>query len=156
MKAPAKQADVKDLSYLINCNPLCAPADTTQDRIAEILCRSPQNKVYLTDDEGKLCGVIQARHLALKLLQLSPTECDFERQMPLLVFQLNAFRAMDLAVTPRTVQLTQSVENAMAAMADENVRDIAVVDRDGHLEGVLEAKTVLSHFFGKISDLMGA
>jgi CBS domain containing-hemolysin-like protein len=149
MKNYAKHASVNDLFYLINCTPPRTHVDTSLDQISERICISSHNKIYLEDDAGKLCGVIQARQLALKILQLSPAESAFEDLVPLMVFQLNAHSSAELAITPPSVNLSDTLETTLTIMGNQDVREIAVVDDNQHLVGVLEAKTILAYYLNK-------
>jgi predicted transcriptional regulator len=155
MKNYAKQATVNDLFYLINCTPPRTYVDTSLEQIAERICISSHNTIYLEDDAGKLCGVIQARQIALKVLQLSPAESEFEDLVPAMVFQLNAFSASQLAIAPPSVQLSDTLENTLVVMGKQDVRELAVLDDNRHLVGVLEAKTILAYYLNKKAHISG-
>ena len=146
---------VHDLFYLINCAVPRAHVNTSLETIAERLCSSSHNKVYLEDDDGKLQGLIQARDVALKILQYSHAESSFEDCVPLMVFQLNSMKSTELAIQAPVVQQYDTLKTALEVMGDRNVREIAVVDEEGRLIGALEGKTILAYYLNKKSQAMG-
>ncbi len=71
MKTNLEKTTVKDIAYLINSSCLRADSGTSLEKLADMLCSSDRHKVYLENGEGKLIGVIQAKQIAMTILDLS-------------------------------------------------------------------------------------
>lgn len=146
MKANLENTTVKDIVYLINTSCLRADSGTLLEKLADMLCVSHQSKVYLEDQNLQLCGVIQAKQIAMKILEFSRNHEDESEMLPALAYVLNSHRGEDLAEHPGTVQSDTRLKHVLALMDQKHVREIAVVDADQHLIGTLEAKTILAHY----------
>ncbi|MDF7801762.1 CBS domain-containing protein [Pontiellaceae bacterium B1224] len=146
MKANLEKTTVKDISYLINSSCLRANSDTSLEKLADLLCTSDRYKVYLEDEAGLLVGVIQAKQIAMKILELSRQKADEEEMLPAIAYVLNFHKGSDLADKPVTVLGSTSLKQVLELMQQNAIREIAVVDVHGHLVGTLEAKNILSHY----------
>ncbi len=146
MKSNLETTLVKDISRLINSSCLQANVDTSLEALAEMLCTSDRYKVYLTHESGQLCGVIQAKHIAMEILNLSTREEDAEEMLPAIAYVLNYRHAMDLAEDVVSVQPDCPLKKVLELMNNNSIREIAVVDSNGHLLGTLEAKNILAQY----------
>jgi Mg/Co/Ni transporter MgtE len=145
MKSNLEKTTVRDIARLINTSYLTANASTSLEKLAEMLCTSDRYKVYLTDREGRLCGVIQAKQIAMELLRLSKSEDDDE-MLPAQAFMLNSRQGAELAEDAPAVFLTARLGVVLDLMEQNNIREIAVIGEDQKLIGTLEAKHILSHY----------
>ena len=146
MKANLEKTTVRDISYLINSSCLRADSETSLENLAEMLCTSDRYKVYLMDSSQRLCGVIQAKQIAMEVLKLSKRKEDAEEMLPAIAYVLNFNHASDLADEAVTVQPSSTLNTVLELMDSNSIREIAVVDEDRHLIGTLEAKHILSHY----------
>ena len=146
MKANLEKTTVKDIAYLINSTCLQADSETSLEKLAEMLCTSDRYKVYLMNGFQQLCGVIQAKQIAMEVLKLSKRKEDAEEMLPAIAYVLNFHHASDLAAEAVTVQPTSTLKTVLELMDSNSIREIAVVDEDQHLLGTLEAKHILSHY----------
>lgn len=146
MKANLQNTSVKDISYLIKSGCLRAPLDTPLEKLADMLCVSDRYKVYLEDEAGLLGGVIQAKQIAVKVLELSRRETDEEEMLPAIAFALNAQTGRDLMDEVITVTGDIRLKTVLELMEQNHIREIAVVDAEGRLVGTLEAKNILAHY----------
>jgi len=146
MKANLECTTIRDVAYFINTSCLRASAGTSLEPLAEMLCSSDRYKVYLEDEEGRLCGVLQAKQIARKVLELSRQQADTEDMLPAISFALNAQTGSDLAEPPVTVHAGSLLKDVLALMDKNHIREIAVVDEAGCLVGTLEAKNILAHY----------
>lgn len=146
MKANLENTTVKDISYLINSSCLRADCGTSLEKLAEMLCSSDRYKVYLEEATGKLVGVIQAKQIAMKVLELSRSKDDEQEMLPAIAYVLNFNHGSNLSEDPVTVTATTSLGQVLELMDQNNIREIAVVNSDGGLVGTLEAKNILSHY----------
>jgi predicted transcriptional regulator len=146
MKSNLENTVVKDISRLINTACLRAPAATSLEALAEMLCTSDRYKVYLSDDSGRLCGVIQAKQIAMEVLRLSKSKEDAEDMLPAIAYLLNSRQAMELASEPVSVQTDCPLKRVLELMDSNSVREVAVVDETGRLIGTLEAKHILAQY----------
>ncbi|MBN2161558.1 MAG: CBS domain-containing protein [Pontiellaceae bacterium] len=146
MKANLENTTVKNLSYLIKSSCLRAPVNTPLEQLAEMLCSSDRYKVYLEDPEGRLVGVIQAKQIAAKVLELSRDKSEAEDMLPAIAFALNAQAGGELAEAAVMVNAETLLKNVLELMEQNHIREIAVVDGEQRLVGILEAKNILSHY----------
>jgi len=146
MKANLEKTTVRDIAYLINSSCLRADCGTSLEKLAEMLCTSDRYKVYLMDGSQQLCGVIQAKQIAMEVLKLSKRKEDAEEMLPAIAYVLNFHHASDLADEAVTVQPSSTLRMVLELMDRKSIREIAVVDEDQHLIGTLEAKHILSHY----------
>jgi predicted transcriptional regulator len=146
MKANLERTTVKDISYLINSSCLRANSGISLEKLADMLCSSDRYKVYLEDAAGKLTGVIQAKQIAMKILELSLQKSDEEEMLPAIAYVLNFHHGSDLAEAPVCVQAATPLKQVLELMHRNSIREIPVVDKDGRLVGTLEAKHILSHY----------
>ncbi len=146
MKANLEKTTVRDIAYLINSSCLRADCGTSLEKLAEMLCTSDRYKVYLIDGSQRLCGVIQAKQIAMEVLKLSKRKEDAEEMLPAIAYVLNFHHASDLADEAVTVQPSSTLRMVLELMDRKSIREIAVVDEDQHLIGTLEAKHILSHY----------
>ena len=146
MKANLEKTTVRDIAYLINSSSLRADSGTSLEKLAEMLCTSDRYKVYLMDSSQRLCGVIQAKQIAMEVLKLSKRKEDAEEMLPAISYVLNFHHASDLADEAVTVQPGSTLKTVLELMDSNSIREIAVVDEDRHLIGTLEAKHILSHY----------
>jgi len=146
MKANLEKTTVKDISYLINTSCLRADSGSSLEKLADMLCTSDRYKVYLMDGSQQLCGVIQAKQIAMEVLKLSKRKEDVEEMLPAIAYVLNFHHASDLAEEAVTVQPDSTLKTVLELMDQNHIREIAVVDGDQHLIGTLEAKHILSHY----------
>ncbi|QHI68138.1 CBS domain-containing protein [Tichowtungia aerotolerans] len=146
MKSNLEKTTVRDIARLINTSCLTADASTSLEKLAQMLCTSDRYKVYLNDLEGHLCGVIQAKQIAMELLRLSKNEEDAEEMLPAQAFMLNSRQGGELAEDAPAVFLTTKLGAVLNMMEQNNIREIAVVDEDEKLIGTLEAKHILSYY----------
>lgn len=146
MKSNLEQTTVRDLARLINTACLTADASTSLEKLAEMLCTSDRYKVYLTDARGCLCGVIQAKQIAMEILRLSKSSEDEEAMLPAQAFLLNARQGCELAEETCTVSPGTTLGEVLALMEKNHIREIAVMDAHQKLIGTLEAKHILSHY----------
>lgn len=146
MKTNLETTTVKDISYLIKSACLRAPGDTSLEQLADMLCASDRYKVYLENSDKQLTGVIQAKQIAMKLLELSRQKEDAADMLPAIAFVLNSQCGQDLAEAPVTIQAGTTLRQVLELMDQNHIREIAVVDADNHLVGTLEAKSILAHY----------
>lgn len=146
MKANLENTTVKNISYLINSICLRAPSTTSLEKLANMLCSSDRYKVYLEDESGCVCGVLQAKQIAMKVLELSRKKSDEQEMLPAIAYVLNFHAGGDLAERPITVHADTRLKEVIALMDQNHIREIAVVDEDGRLVGTLEAKSILEHY----------
>ena len=146
MKANLEKTTVRDIPYLILTSCLRADSDTPLEKLADMLCVSDQYKVYLEDRNQQLCGVLQAKQIAMKILEFSRNDEDEPEMLPAMAYALNAHRGSDLADRPETVQSDTRLKHVLELMDQKHIREIAVVDADHHLIGTLEAKNILAHY----------
>jgi predicted transcriptional regulator len=146
MKTKLENTTVRDISYLINTSCLRADNDTSLEKLAEMLCVSDRYKVYLEDKGRRLTGVIQAKKIAMKILQLSAGKADEEEMLPAIAYVLNFYCGGDLAERCVTAEPATCLKTVLNLMDQNHIREIAVVDKAGHLLGTLEAKNILSHY----------
>lgn len=146
MKSNLEKTTVRDISRLINVSCLTADSSTSLEHLAEMLCASDRYKVYLKDKNEHLCGVIQAKQIALELLRLSKSEADADEMLPAQAYMLNARQGIELAENAPAVFLGTKLEAVLEMMEQNNIREIAVIGEDEKLIGTLEAKHILSHY----------
>ena len=146
MKANLEKTTVKDISYLINSSSLRANSGISLEKLASMLCSSDRYKVYLENTDGQLVGVIQAKQIATKILELSRQKKDEEDMMPAIAYVLNFFHGHDLAEPPVYVRAATPLKQVVELMQLNSIREIAVVDDKLHLIGTLEAKNILAHY----------
>lgn len=146
MKTSLEKTTVKDIEYLINTSCLRANNGASLEKLASMICISDRYKVYLENGEGQLVGVIQAKQIATKMLELSRRESDEEELLPAIAYVLNFFRGQDLAEEPVSVTPSTPLKEVVELMQLNHIREIAVVDQERRLAGVLAAKSVLSHY----------
>lgn len=146
MKANLEKTTVKDIAYLINTACLRAESTTSLEKLADLICASDHYKVYLENKEGQLCGVIQAKQIALKILELSRQQADANDMLPAIAYVLNFNCGADLAETPVTVQAATPLREVLELMEQNHIREMAVVDADQRLIGTLVAKNILAHY----------
>lgn len=146
MKANLENTTVKDITYLINTSCLRADSKTSLEKLADLLCVSDRYKVYLEDKNQQLCGVIQAKQIARKILELSRKKADEQEMLPAIAYVLNFHCGGDLAETPVTVLSGTRLKQVLELMDQNHIREIAVVDAGQHLLGTLEAKNILAHY----------
>jgi CBS domain-containing protein len=146
MKVNLENTTVKDIAYLINSSCLRAAGDTSLEKLADMICSSDRYKIYLEDAAGKLTGVIQAKQLAMKVLELSRQKDDAEEMLPTVTYVMNFLKGSDLAEPPVTVTGKALLKQVLELMNQNSIREIAVVDEEGVLIGTLEAKNILSHY----------
>lgn len=146
MKANLENTTVKDIAYLINSSCLRADRGTSLEKLADMLCTSDRYKVYLMNGSQQLCGVIQAKQIAMEVLKLSKRKEDVEEMLPAIAYVLNFHHASDLADEAVTVQPSSTLKTVLELMDHNSIREIAVVDENQHLIGTLEAKHILSHY----------
>lgn len=146
MKSNLETTTVRDIARLINTSCLTAAASVSLERLAERLCASDRYKIYLTDSEQRLCGVIQAKQIAMEILRLSKSEEEAETMLPAQAFMLNSRKGADLAEEAPAVLLATKLGEVLDLMNQNCIREVVVVDDDRKLIGTLEAKHILSHY----------
>jgi CBS-domain-containing membrane protein len=146
MKSNLENTTVKDISRLINTACLQAPVSTSLEKLAEMLCTSDRYKVYLTRESGQLCGVIQAKQIAMEVLKLSKRKEDAEEMLPAISYVLNYRQAKDLASEVVSVTADCPLQTVLNRMDSNSIREVAVVDEEGCLIGTLEAKHILASY----------
>lgn len=146
MKSNMENTTVRDISRLINTACLTASVTTSLEQLAEMLCTSDRYKIYLKDSDDCLCGVIQAKQIAMDLLRLSKNEQEADEMLPAQAYMLNSRQGSDLADAVTSVSLSSTLGDVLALMENNHIREIAVVDEDRKLIGTLEAKHILSHY----------
>lgn len=146
MKSNLENTTVKDISYLIHSTCLRAKSDIPLERLADMLCSSDRYKIYLEDGTGALIGVVQAKQIAMKILELSRQKADQEDMLPAVAYVLNFYRACDLAEPAVCVRDATPLKEVLELMDCNSIREIAVVDENNHLVGTLEAKHILAHY----------
>jgi predicted transcriptional regulator len=146
MKTNLEKTTVKDIAYLINTACLRADNATSLEKLAEMLCTSDRYKVYLENADQQLVGVIQAKQIARKILELSRQKSDEAEMLPAIAYVLNFHCGGDLAEAPVTVEAGTTLGQVLELMDQNHIREIAVVDADHHLVGTLEAKNILAHY----------
>ncbi len=146
MKTSLEKTTVKDIAYLMNTSCLRANSGASLEKLASMICISDRYKVYLENEDGQLVGVIQAKQIATKMLELSRRESDEQELLPAIAYVLNFFHGQDLAEEPVSVQPNTPLKDVIELMQLNHIREIAVVDGEHRLTGVLEAKSVLSHY----------
>jgi CBS domain-containing protein len=146
MKANLERTTVKDISYLINSSCLRANSGASLEKLADMLCSSDRYKVYLEDAADKLVGVVQAKQIAMKILELSRQKSDEEEMLPAISYVLNFHCGQGLSEEPVTVLSTTPLKQVLELMHKNYIREIAVVDDAGHLIGTLEAKNIRAHY----------
>ena len=146
MKSSLENTKVKDISYLVNSTCLRASSGVSLEKLAIMLCSSDRYKVYLENTDGQLVGVIQAKQIATKILELSRQKSDEEDMLPAISYVLNFFHGHDLAEPPVYVRSSTPLKQVVELMQRNSIREIAVVDENLHLIGTLEAKNILSHY----------
>ncbi|NNJ69992.1 MAG: CBS domain-containing protein, partial [Kiritimatiellales bacterium] len=146
MKANLENTTVRDISYLINTACLRADSETSLEKLAGMLCTSDRYKIYLESKNGTLCGVIQAKQIAMKILELSRSKSEQQEMLPAITYVLNAHTATELADPAVTVQSTALLKDVLELMNRNEIREIAVVDEHGVLVGTLEARNILAHY----------
>jgi len=146
MKANLEKTTVKDIAYLINSACLRAPMDTSLEKLADMLCSSDRYKVYLEDASGKLTGVIQAKQIAMKILQLSRQKIDEAEMLPAISYVLNFHKGGEFCEPPVVVKPETTLQQVLELMEQNHIREIAVEDAAGKLVGTLEAKNILAQY----------
>lgn len=146
MRTNIEKTTVKDIAYLINSACLRAPGNSPLEKLADQLCSSDRYKVYLEDEAGLLIGVIQAKQIAMKILELSHEQSDTEDMLPAIAFALNAQIGSELAEVAITIDGETQLKTVLELMEQNYIREIAVVNEAGCLVGTLEAKNILSHY----------
>lgn len=146
MKSNLEKTTVKDISYLINSACLRANCGASLEKLTGMLCSSDRYKVYLEDGDGKLAGVIQAKQIAMKVLELSRQKSDESEMLPAIAYVLNFHHGCDLAEDAISVNGATPLKQVLELMDQNSIREIAVVDSDGVLVGTLEAKNILAHY----------
>lgn len=146
MKSNLEKTTVKDIARLINSSCLQADRCTSLEVLAEMLCTSDRYKVYLTNEKKQLCGVIQAKQIAMEVLKLSKRQEDAEEMLPAIAYVLNYRQAMDLAEDVVSVHADCTLKDVLKRMDCNSIREIAVVDSNGCLIGTLEAKNILAQY----------
>jgi CBS domain containing-hemolysin-like protein len=153
MKTGLEKTTVKDIAYLINSTCLRAERGTSLEKLADMLCNSDRFKVYLENAEGQLVGVVQAKQIATKILELSRQKHDEEDLLPTITYVLNFLNGQDIAEQPITVQNATPLREVLDLMQLNHIREIAVVDEEGFLIGTLEAKNILAHYLRAKADM---
>ena len=82
----------------------------------------------------------------MKILELSRQKSDEEEMLPSIAYVLNFYKASDLAEAPVCIEASTPLKQVLELMDQNHIREIAVVDADGHLVGTLEAKHILAHY----------
>lgn len=146
MKTNLETTTVNDIAYLINTSCLRAECGTPLEKLADMLSVSNRYKVYLEDQNHQLCGVIQAKQIAMKILEFSRNNEDEQEMLPAIAYMLNSHCAEEFAESPGTVRSDTHLKQVLELMEQNHIREIAVVDADQHLVGTLDAKNILSHY----------
>lgn len=146
MKASLRKTTVKDIAYLINASCLRANSSISLEKLAVQLCASDRHKVYLENEDGQLAGVIQAKQIAMKILELSRQKSEEAEMLPTLSYVLNFFHGHDIADPAVIVKSDTLLKEVLELMQLNSIREIAIVDDQRHLIGTLEAKSILSHY----------
>ena len=146
MKTNLETTTVKDISYLINSACLRAGTGASLEELAEMLCTSDRYKVYLENPDGRLAGVVQAKQIAMKILELSRQKSDEEEMLPAIAYVINFHHGADLAETPVSVTAETPLKRVLELMQQKSIREIAIVNEAGHLVGTLQAKNILAHY----------
>jgi CBS domain-containing protein len=94
-----------------------------------MLCASDRYKVYLEDDAGKLAGILQAKQIARKILELSRRKSDEDEMLPAIAYVLNFNHGRELAETPVSVQADTPLKKVVNLMDRNSIREIPVHDR---------------------------
>ena len=149
MKNNLINTTVKDIAYLINPTCLKAADNSPLEKLAELLCSSDRYKVYLEDDEGRVVGVVQAKHIAMKILELSTQQEDAEEMLPTIAFALNSLNGHEVSEPAVTVTGETPLKTVLELMEQNHIREIAVIDNENRLIGTLEAKNILSSYLQK-------
>ena len=146
MKNSLEKTTVQDIAYLINPFCLRAHSGSTLEKLADMLCASDRYKVYLENDARQLVGVVQAKQIATKILELSRQQSDEADLLPALAYVLNFQLGHDIAEQPVAIVSKTPLVEVIELMQLNNIREIAVVDEHRRLVGTLEAKNILSHY----------
>lgn len=146
MKSNMETTTVRDVSRLINTACLKAPVTMSLEDLSSMLCASDRYKVYLENDAGVLCGVIQAKQIAMELLRLSKSDADADDMLPAQAFLLNSRQGVELAEEAPSVASGTTLCRVLEMMEKNHIREVAVVDEDHKLIGTLEAKHILAHY----------
>lgn len=141
-----EKTTVRDISRLINTACLTADASTSLERLAEMLCSSDRYKIYLNDGDACLCGIVQAKQIAMKVLEFSRKDSEKKDMLPTIAFALNSVNGSELAEPAVTVNGETPLVTVLELMDQNHIREIAVVDDGGRLIGTLEAKNILSTY----------
>lgn len=149
MKNNLLNTTVRDIAYLIESSCLRAPGETPLEKLADLLCSSDRSKVYLESEDGRLIGAIQAKQIAVKILELSRQKDDEDEMLPAMAYVLNSQRGQDIADAPVTVDRDTTLKTVLELMDQNHIREIAVVDEDGHLAGTLEARNILAYYLNR-------
>jgi predicted transcriptional regulator len=152
MKANIENTTVKDISHLINAACLRADCETSLEQLAEKLCASNLYKVYLENGQGELCGVIQAKQIALEMLKFSRQKSDERDMLPAIAYVLNYHSGESLSEPPVTVRLETTLATVLKLMNQNSIREIAVVDENNRMIGTLEAKHILLQYLQAKTD----
>ncbi len=146
MKANLEKTTIKDISYLINSSCLRANSGASLEKLADMLGASDRYKVYLENAAGKLTGVIQAKQIAMKILELSRQKSAEVEMLPTIAYVLNYYCGGDLAEEAVCVSGSTPLKQVLELMDRNSIREIPVVDEAGRMVGTLEAKHILSHY----------
>ncbi|VGO20620.1 CBS domain-containing protein [Pontiella sulfatireligans] len=146
MKANLEKTTVKDISYLINSSCLRANNGISLEKLADMLCSSDRYKVYLENGDSQLVGIVQAKQIAMKILELSRQKSDEEEMLPAISYVMNFYKGGDLAEAPVSVKASSTLKQVLELMQQNSIREIAVVDARSRLVGTLEAKNILAHY----------
>jgi predicted transcriptional regulator len=144
MQSNIESTTVRDIARLINTDCLTAKASTSLEYLSKMLCASDRYKVYLENEKGELCGVLQAKQIAMELIRMSRSEADSAEMLPAQAYLLNSRQADDLAEDASSVTPSASLQEVLEMMEKNHIREIAVVDEQHKLIGILEAKHILS------------
>lgn len=146
MKKNLQETTVKDLDYFINKSFLKIEQTTPIINLLDILSKSHLYKAYVTDENNKLLGIIQAKKIAQEILRFSKNEKKFTEMMPVICFQLNYQKVEDFIEPAHQVKYQSSLEDVLNIMDMKHIREIAVVNEENEIEGVIEAKRILSYY----------
>ncbi len=152
MKTSLEKTSVRDIGYLINTSFLRADRSLALEKLASMLCTSDRYKVYLENADGRLAGVVQAKQIAVKILELSRMKSDEEDLLPAIAYVLNFHHGHDIAEKPVMVHGDTPLRHVIELMQLNHIREIAVVDEQERMIGTLEAKNVLSHYLQAIGE----
>ncbi len=148
---------ISSLSHLIKPTMAVVHPNSTLEDTAEVIFRTtvacPQ--VYVVTPDQKYLGCMAIGTAAHHIFRFILNDISSDDLAPAATFALNSKRAGDLLETfSRSVNLNDSLADLINIFRDHRIIEVAVLDNEHRLCGVLNCRAVLNYYFEHKAELL--